>query len=72
MVVNLNNLLLRFPQSLEEISLEDRNLHLETLKSDLHTVLEVISQSSAQQKGIKSPFQGAQVTFEFISLQRSQ
>lgn len=40
-------------QSLEEISLEDRNLHLETLKSDLHSVLEIISQSSAQQKELE-------------------
>ncbi|XP_027039126.1 structural maintenance of chromosomes protein 3-like [Pocillopora damicornis] len=53
----LNNNLKRkreeLKQSLEEISLEDRNLHLETLKSDLHTVLEVISQSSAQQKELE-------------------
>lgn len=40
-----------FQQSLEEISLEDRNLQLETLKGDLHTVIEAISQSSAKQKG---------------------
>ena len=40
-----------FQQALEEISLEDRNLQLETLKGDLHTVMEAISQSSAKQKG---------------------
>ena len=40
-----------FLQALEEISLQDRNLQLETLKSDLHTVMEAISQSSAKQTG---------------------
>lgn len=43
--------MLCFQQALEEISLEDRNLQLETLKGDLHTVMEAISQSSAKQKG---------------------
>ena len=40
-----------FFQGLEEISLEDRNLQLETLKGDLNSVIEAISQSTAKQKG---------------------
>lgn len=40
-----------FLQGLEEISLEDRNLQLETLKGDLNLVIEAISQSTAKQKG---------------------
>lgn len=53
----LNNNLKRkrdeLKQALEEISLEDRNLQLETLKGDLHTVIEAISQSSAKQKELE-------------------
>ncbi|KAL9982920.1 hypothetical protein ACROYT_G005035 [Oculina patagonica] len=53
----LNNNLKRkrdeLKQALEEISLEDRNLQLETLKGDLHTVMEAISQSSAKQKELE-------------------
>ena len=40
-------------QALDEISLEDRNLQLETLKGDLQTVIDAISQSSAKQKGMQ-------------------
>lgn len=53
----LNNNLMRkrdeLKQALEEISLEDRNLQLETLNSDLNSVIEVISQSAAKQKELE-------------------
>ncbi|KAJ7385638.1 Structural maintenance of chromosomes protein 3 [Desmophyllum pertusum] len=53
----LNNNLKRkrdeLKQALEEISLEDRNLQLETLKGDLHTMVDAISQSAAKQKELE-------------------
>lgn len=53
----LNNNLKRkrdeLKQALEEISLEDRQLQLETLKGDLNTVMNAISQSSAKQSELE-------------------
>ena len=46
--------MLYFQQALEEISLEDRQLQLETLKGDLNTIMNAISQSSAKQSGMQS------------------